>query len=330
MNSALPNLAVIGAGISGLVLARELRDVAAVTVFEKSRGPGGRMSTRHQDGIDFDHGAQYFTARGRRFKKYLQPHLTSGAVAIWDARITTLTNGPKHYKRIWFEPHYVGRPGMNGLCRAIGQDADIRTQTEVQPLKGDRAPWDLTDGSGRELGRFDWIISTAPAAQTAALFPPEFGGRARLSAAGMSGCHTLMIRLDTDPAVSWDAAVVKDSFLEWLAFNHRKPGRDATQPTLIVNSTNAWAEETRSARDADIVDAMVRELLAVTGFSRETLTGITLQRWRYAAVDQTSGEDFLLDEERGLAACGDWCMGSRVESAFLSAARLAERLKKIL
>ena len=39
----------------------------AVTVFDKGRGPGGRLATRRADDLRFDHGAQYFTARDPRF-----------------------------------------------------------------------------------------------------------------------------------------------------------------------------------------------------------------------------------------------------------------------
>ena len=55
-------IAVIGAGITGLHLARQLSDVFDVTVFEKSRGLGGRMCARRTEAHQFDHGAQYFTA----------------------------------------------------------------------------------------------------------------------------------------------------------------------------------------------------------------------------------------------------------------------------
>ena len=53
-------IAVIGAGIAGLACARELaRADAKVTVFEKSRGLGGRLGTRRQGNFAFDHGAQF-------------------------------------------------------------------------------------------------------------------------------------------------------------------------------------------------------------------------------------------------------------------------------
>lgn len=41
----MKRIAIIGAGLSGLVLARQLASNADITVFEKARGVGGRMST---------------------------------------------------------------------------------------------------------------------------------------------------------------------------------------------------------------------------------------------------------------------------------------------
>ena len=64
-------IAVIGAGISGIYVAKELSKFAQVTVFEKSRGFGGRMSTRTRDDFEFDHGAQYFTVKSNEFNDFL-------------------------------------------------------------------------------------------------------------------------------------------------------------------------------------------------------------------------------------------------------------------
>lgn len=322
-------IAIIGAGIAGLVLARELAEDFDVTVFEKSRGAGGRMSTRRSGPHRLDHGAQYFTARGRRFKAFLRPYLEQGVVALWEGNITTLHKGPKHYKRIWFEPHYVGQPDMNSLCRELGRDISIQLETEIQPLEGNTGPWPLMTSAGNPLGNFDWVIGTAPAAQLRTLLPAAFSGQPLLAGARMSGCMTLMILLSQEPRFSWDAAVVKDSLLDWVALNHHKPGRDRTRPALIAHSTNAWAEQMQTAPDHTVQEMMLAELLAQTDLPATDLQDITLHRWHYAAVEEISGQPFLIDEERGLAACGDWCVGSRVESAFISAVRLAQRLKKL-
>ena len=81
----LPTVAVVGAGISGLICARTLADHGlSVVVWEKSRGAGGRMATRRSgEMLRFDHGAQYFTVRDERFQRYVGAWLQDGIVAPW-------------------------------------------------------------------------------------------------------------------------------------------------------------------------------------------------------------------------------------------------------
>ncbi|MEL0004062.1 MAG: FAD-dependent oxidoreductase [Rhodospirillales bacterium] len=57
-------IVIIGAGITGLSCARTLANHGqASLILEKGRGVGGRVSTRRaQNGMTFDHGAQYISA----------------------------------------------------------------------------------------------------------------------------------------------------------------------------------------------------------------------------------------------------------------------------
>ena len=48
----MTTIAIIGSGLSGLTVANKLRDYATITLFEKSRGVGGRES-KGSDSIDF-------------------------------------------------------------------------------------------------------------------------------------------------------------------------------------------------------------------------------------------------------------------------------------
>ena len=61
-------VAIIGAGLAGLIAGRELfRGGADVIVFDKGRSPGGRLATRRIGGATLDHGAQFFTVRSPAF-----------------------------------------------------------------------------------------------------------------------------------------------------------------------------------------------------------------------------------------------------------------------
>jgi oxygen-dependent protoporphyrinogen oxidase len=64
-------IAVIGAGISGLACAYELRKAGHdVQVYEKNDYVGGRMSSRVKDGLIFDIGVDHLTNNYREMKQY--------------------------------------------------------------------------------------------------------------------------------------------------------------------------------------------------------------------------------------------------------------------
>ena len=56
----MKNIAIIGAGMTGLSLAYNLQE-HNITIFDKSWRPGGRVSTRKHDNYLFDHGAHYLS-----------------------------------------------------------------------------------------------------------------------------------------------------------------------------------------------------------------------------------------------------------------------------
>ena len=87
----MPKVAIVGAGVGGLAASRCLQDHGLdVTVFDKSRGVGGRLATRREEGVAFDHGAQYFTARDSRFTRYVRSWMQQGLVEPWMGRIVKL------------------------------------------------------------------------------------------------------------------------------------------------------------------------------------------------------------------------------------------------
>lgn len=94
------HIAIVGAGLAGLACARELTAAGvAVTLFDKSRGVGGRSSTRRvtlADGtaLSFDHGAQYFTVREANFRRLVDRGAAAGMLARWQPRLVKLS--PAH------------------------------------------------------------------------------------------------------------------------------------------------------------------------------------------------------------------------------------------
>lgn len=62
---------IVGAGLSGLNLARDLASVGNIKIFEKSRGTLGRISSRRFGDRELLKGVQSFECRSEGFKKFI-------------------------------------------------------------------------------------------------------------------------------------------------------------------------------------------------------------------------------------------------------------------
>lgn len=319
------SIAIIGAGIAGITLARAMSPAADVTIFEKSRGLGGRMANRRREGFAFDHGAQYFTARSQAFRSVAEGAVEAGSAGIWPNAVHTLTADRLVKDSRPLEPRYIGLPSMSCLANGLADGLQIRKEATVAALKRAEDGWSLTDSEGQDLGRFDLVISTAPAPQTIRLMPEAFSGREALASVRMSGCFTLMIGLDGPLDLGFEAARIEDPVLSWIAVEASKPGR-SDRTALTIHSRNDWAEANLERDRSEVQAEMLQSLKRLLGQDLSAATWINLHRWRYANVEKPVGQSFLFDEALGLGACGDWCLGNRVEAAVESATALSERL----
>jgi predicted NAD/FAD-dependent oxidoreductase len=323
----MKRVAIIGAGISGLVLAQALSQKAEIVVFEKARGVGGRMSTRFASPFYFDHGTQYFTARSKEFQNFLKTYFEKGIVAEWKGKVINLEIGKKETKRLWFEPHLVASPNMNSFCKALAEGIDIRTSCEVAPIGQKVAQrFHLHDKDGVVLGDFDWVISTAPPAQTVRLFDPNLVAEHPLRAFSMQGCYALMLGFNHHWDRQWIAAKVQNNPIGWISVNSSKPGRDSKVTCLVAHSSNDWAEA-HIDQDILIVQTfLIEQFLKLTGIDAKDADYVSLHRWRYAIVNEIAKIGNYIDESLRLAATSDWCETSRIEAVWFHAQKLAHAI----
>ena len=327
----MARIAVVGAGLAGLIVARALLQDHDVVVFEKSRGVGGRMATRYAGAFEFDHGAQFFTARSDAFRTFLAPLEKRGVIAPWHARFAELRRGQVGEIRQWSDeyPHYVGVPRMNAVGKWLARDLDIRTGTSVQALVKAGAGWRLRTDTAGPPDAFDWVVFTAPPAQTAALLPLDSSLHEDSGTAQMAACFALLLGFSKAQTLAWQATRVRDADISWLSANHSKPGRP-TGFSLVAHSTNAWAdlhlEDDREAVQAHLLS----EVSAVAGIDAGAAEYVELHRWRYANIARRDGNGYAIDGTNRVAAAGDWFVHGRVEGAFQSASALTTALAALL
>ena len=323
-------IAIIGAGISGLTAAMHLNDAADVTLYEKSRGVGGRICTRYTNSYNFDHGAQFFTARTPQFKQFLKPLIKAGVIDNWNARFIEVRDNKIIGRRQWNDdhPHYVGVPTMSSIGKYLAKNLDIKLNTEVS-IRKSTVGWEVIDLDGKVSGHYDWVISTIPAAQSLELLPDSFLHYKALKQKKMLGCYSLMLGFDAALDLDWDAAQLSGTDISWISVNSSKPGRP-NDYSLLVHSTNSWAEQHLDDDMDAVKQYLCLQLHGVIGQHAYTAKHVGLHRWRYANIPSQNTNTLFIDPASKLAACGDWCKKGRIEAAFRSGFDLAKEMNTLI
>lgn len=323
-----PRIGIVGAGIAGLACGRLLRAAGLpVTLFERDAASGGRVATRRNPWGEFDHGAQYFTAHTPAFKALLKLVLDAGAVTRWPVGFRRMN--PLGLAFLPEEERWVGRPGMSALPTWMASGLAVQHGADIIRIARRPGGWMLQDRSGREWPDFDWLVLSAPAPDTRILL--DIAGSPLAEAAGqavMAACWALMASPDVEEELPFAAAAVDDEAVSWIAANHTKPGRPAG-PTWVVHAASRWSEVHRHLTEQEVAGRMVDALVPILG-RRPVLQHAEAHLWPWAEVLHPLGEPYLLDADARIAACGDWCLGARLENAFTSGVSLGRALRSVI
>ena len=312
---SVPTVAVVGAGIAGLSAARTLSAHGfAVQVFDRGRRPGGRCSTRRTDRGTFDHGAQYFTAREPRFVAEIARLQQAGHVATWPGRIVALEAGAVTATAPC--ARYVGLPTMDKLVAQLADGQAIHQLVNVAAAHADERGWSLVAASGAALGRFDGLVLALPPEQALPLVPRRLALRATLRTQASAPCWALLLAFDARLPLAYDGAFVTDAALGWMARDSAKPARGAGE-RWVAHASPAWSAARlhldANAVATELVDAFWR----ATGLAPRRPSYRAAHRWALARPD-AEAPGTPCEAELALAACGDWCLGGRIEGAWLS------------
>ena len=138
------NLAVVGAGIAGLACATRLQEAGLkVSLFEKSGGASGRMSTRRGNGWQCDHGAQYFTARHPDFRAEVARWQRAGVAGLWNPRLQVLGGESLHDPDQALE-RFVGIPAMTAPACLRAEALALATHSTIRQLERRPDGWHLS------------------------------------------------------------------------------------------------------------------------------------------------------------------------------------------
>jgi renalase len=323
--STSPRIAVIGAGIAGLTCARLLADHRnVVTVFDKGRAPGGRISTRRENGIAFDHGTQYFTALHPRFRRVVQSWRAAGLVSRWAGSVVAIDSESVPIECPPAE-RWVPMPSTSALARTLADGLTVVVGRRLTEAERRRDGWRLVFATGEREGPFDQVLLTVPAPQAVPLLACSSDLSAGAAAAAMQPCWAVSLAPERPLALPWDGAFVDDTMISWVCRNSSKPGRGQSEAWML-HASPAWSAANIDEDPATVAVLAARRFTEITGADLGDPLVLTAHRWRYARVARSLETPCLYDASAGIGAAGDWCLGGRIESAFLSGEALAGRV----
>lgn len=329
---------IIGAGLSGLACARVLdRAGVRVTVIDEGPTPGGRMCARELGGgVRADHGTRSFFVHDKRFAAQVEDWKRRGLVATWTPELASIHEPGKAVRGRFRSARHVGTPTMHAPARdlADGLTGGVEFRPGCRAVSIHRAAadgWDMQEEGGR-VSRFDAVVLAIPSPRAATLLGEIPHLHALASAVPMTPVWATMVVFRERLPIAFDAANISigarhahAGVLAWMSRESSKPGR-APDECWVLHAGEQWSADHRGADADEVGRHMVEAMFAAAGVEPVEPVEIGTHLWRHAFPVAPLCDGCLYDEPLAVGACGDWCMGSRVEGAYLSGLAMAGRL----
>lgn len=325
--------AVIGSGLAGAAAARALQAAGASPVlFDKGRGPGGRMSSRRSQTphgeARFDHGAQFVTASSAEFAALLDAAVRDGHAAEWTGRLVSIDR----YGNVEPLPdrrRYVGTPAMNTLVRAALGAFEPAFGRRAARLRGKPGAHTVVFEDGGEDGPFERVALTLPPEQLVEFLARSEGDYsaviAEARAAELTPCWTVTALTDPDFDPGFDGATVYGGGIRWISCEDKKPGRERLG-AVVIQASPDWSAGLLEDDPETVARQLCEEAFVRFGMPQPVWS--SAHRWRYALVASPAGSACAIDALGTVGAGGDWRLGRRAEHAWLSGDALGKALAR--
>ncbi len=338
------DVAVIGAGMAGLVCAQQLHQTGyKVVVVEKSRGLGGRVATRRLYDTCADHGACYLKPKGELLERFVQILCDRGILHVW-------TDTYK-YSSAQLQPVastcYVAPKGMSAIAKFLSSGLEIYLNQPVEAITLVDANHDLP---------LHWHL-TLHTNKDSTLTTPELTAKAVVIAIPAPQAFTLLQPLanipafleqlrsvEFDPCLSviagyseklhqrpdWNAITFVDQCdLRWIGLDSSKRLPVERSLVFVLQSSADFARRHLEAELQPIGQQMLARASEYLRLPLNQPQWMQVHRWRYAFPRSPLGVTYLVAQTPlPLVCCGDWCGGDRIEGAINSGIAAAEQINR--
>ncbi len=317
----MKDIAIIGTGFSAATLSYFIKK--DLDFYEKSRGAGGRCSTRRVEDVGlFDHGLQYIKNPNPEFKEILSD------CSIWQGNFKIFENN--QLKNDADKERIIHENGNNLLVKNLFKNKNIFVNKELKSIekKSDHLKLTFKDETQEE---YKTVIITAPFQQAYNLtkqFTENFFSKFNFS---MQPNLTVMVAFNKSLKLDLSAITFENDDVLGFAANENTKKKNLINKDLelwTIQSSLKYSvkniNEYRNNKQV-LIDEILKNFSnkLKINISNEQIHYSDIHGWLYAYNLNTSSPNCYWDSHLRLGICGDWFSGGNAENAFFNAKKLA-------
>ena len=317
----MKSIAIIGAGFSAATLSYFIKK--DLDFYEKSRGAGGRCSTRRVEDVGlFDHGLQYIKNPNPEFKEMLSD------CSIWQGNFKIFENN--QLKNDVDKERIIHENGNNLLVKNLFKNKNIFVNKELKSIekKSDHLQLTFKDETQEQ---YKTVVITAPFQQAYNLtkqFTENFFSNFNFS---MQPNLTVMVAFNKSLKLDLSAITFENDDVLGFAANENTKKKNLINKDLelwTIQSSLKYAvkniKEYRNNKQF-LIDEILKNFSnkLKINISKEQIQYSDIHGWLYAYNLNTSSPNCYWDSHLRLGICGDWFSGGNAENAFFNAKKLA-------
>jgi len=327
------SVAIIGAGLTGSLVAHQLSHAKlSITVFEKSRGLGGRASTKRLPWGQFDLGVPLIPATDTTFIDFMQQLASQRQAHQWPGPEqqtfrSSLSNDNNAAQFFVFDQK------MNSMCHHWLQASEVQTNSEVTEVRYQLGlGWQLCIKQHWQQVFYDVLICTAPWPQTKTLLG-RIDEEAFSPAQTWASCWSIGIKLLSSIKPNMKVIHLANNALQTLVFDSEKPNRPSLQ-----NNEQIWVAQLNHELSATLgkegkaeaIKLACAALCQYFNLSAEVIQHTEGHFWRFARSQKGQKPlGIIHNQSNNLIAGGDWSFGASVQSTYNAAQTISQIVLQI-
>lgn len=334
-------IAIIGAGVAGLTAGRELvKGGHEVVVFEKSKGYGGRLSTRYagkNHETKVDHGLPYIELSSEKFTPFVKELGEQGIIEPWIGPFTSYNSKDGIVKELKpSKKRFIAPKGMNEVGRFLARHVDVRTETKVGGLthigqdRTKKKTWMLNFISSA-VESADAVIIATPSKQAYAVLNTTIDEIATLKIVReideveYNPSFSFMVGYGDIDAPDWAMLEAEHPVISSIINEKLKRGGNQ-ESSFVVHTTSEFSKECENGNRELVEEKITDALSEVLGGWAAVPNWKQLHFWRYSMVINPLPYPFMevIGNDTPIAVIGGYMNGNSLEAAYLSGKAIGE------